>query len=462
MIARIIRGKSFGGLMRYLTAAKKALTPDHVRARHIVSVDRAAKEMSLVAAQSKRVEKPVYHLILAWAPEETPSREQQIRAAERLLELIGLDSNQAVIVVHDEAKAGLVPGAEGRHFEAHICVNRVRFDGAAVKLNHDYRRVEIATFQIAEEMGFRQVAGRFNNAQALDKPGLGDAVGSIKAQSGERTIADEIREDAVRFDALRRARRSGWAALITEFRRQGIALMPGPPPRRADLERGIVMVDLKEPERRLKISALDSSSEKWGAGALAKEFGPIPLELLFTVQTLPANRIPIESAPQAPAWPKDGLYQQFLAENEKALMLRGEMLKRHALERSQLIQSQRNERNRHYANAKRRRKILFMFFGRRSLLRRALNVFFDVMLKERHAEIRSAYDRCWADLRQRHSQERVRIPRWAEWRRGEETDNDTMDNLRKYRRGLSAGRPSVSSRPPRVETTRDRPHDHGR
>jgi len=60
-----------------------------VHLRGVTSVETAAIEMEAAAALSKRCRDPVYHLIIAYAKNERPTREQVVSDAERLLKAIG-------------------------------------------------------------------------------------------------------------------------------------------------------------------------------------------------------------------------------------------------------------------------------------------------------------------------------------------------------------------------------------
>jgi hypothetical protein len=75
-------GRSFGDGIGYASAPKKAAW---VQLRGVTSVGTAALEMEAVAVLSRRCKDPVYHLIVAYAKGERPTREQVVSDAERLL-----------------------------------------------------------------------------------------------------------------------------------------------------------------------------------------------------------------------------------------------------------------------------------------------------------------------------------------------------------------------------------------
>ena len=87
-------GRSFGDGIGYASAPKKAAW---VQLRGVTSVEMAALEMEAVAALSRRCKDPVYHLIVAYAQGEHPTREQVVSDAERLLKAIGMERNQYVL-----------------------------------------------------------------------------------------------------------------------------------------------------------------------------------------------------------------------------------------------------------------------------------------------------------------------------------------------------------------------------
>lgn len=281
MIGKIVRGSDFAGLLRYLTAARKDLTPDHIETHHIVNADLAAQEMTAVAdaaTHRNRIKRPVAHFMIGWRKDENPTLSQQKEVARRILRKLNLQAHQAVIVVHPEAKLGLRPGPDGRHFETHIAVNRVAFDGSVAKLDREFQRLEIACAEIAHEMNFLRVPGRHNDgAVELQVPGVGNRIGSIAAQTGTPTLGDELRQNHAAMERLRDARRQDWNALLSEFQALGIIIRPGRQRRRTDLHRGLVMVDRNEPERSIKISCLNSPGESWSSIALEKELGPMPV-----------------------------------------------------------------------------------------------------------------------------------------------------------------------------------------
>ena len=104
-------GHSFERGVNYASAPEKA---EWVHLRGVMSVETAAIEMEAVAALSSRCRDPVYHLIIAYAKHERPTREQVISDAERLLKAIGMEKSQYALAAHKDTD----------DFHAHVIANR--------------------------------------------------------------------------------------------------------------------------------------------------------------------------------------------------------------------------------------------------------------------------------------------------------------------------------------------------
>jgi hypothetical protein len=120
MIAVSSSGKSFRALAAYLVNGRTGEEQDRVAwtvSRNLPTDDAelAATFMRATAAQSARVEKPVYHIALSFDPGDNVDRAMMEQVAGRLLGRLGLGEHQAVIVAHRDRG----------HSHVHILVNRV-------------------------------------------------------------------------------------------------------------------------------------------------------------------------------------------------------------------------------------------------------------------------------------------------------------------------------------------------
>jgi hypothetical protein len=147
--AVVAAGVTFEGGVTYASAPEKAAW---VHLRGVTSVETAAIEMEAVAVLSARCRDPVYHLIIAYAKHERPTREQVVSDAERLLKAIGMDHHQYVLAAHKDTD----------DFHAHVIANRVGPDGRANDLWRERIVRERVGAEIAAERGWDIVAGRHN------------------------------------------------------------------------------------------------------------------------------------------------------------------------------------------------------------------------------------------------------------------------------------------------------------
>jgi hypothetical protein len=142
-------GASFEGGVTYATAPEKAAW---IHLRGVSSLETAWLEMEAVAALSARCRDPVYHLIIAYAKHERPTRAQVVGDAERLLTAIGMEDHQYVLAAHRDTD----------DFHAHVIANRVGPDGRANALWHERIIRERVCAEISAERGWDIVVGHHN------------------------------------------------------------------------------------------------------------------------------------------------------------------------------------------------------------------------------------------------------------------------------------------------------------
>ena len=230
MIASVSSGRRFGGLATYLATGRSGQEPERVawsEARNLSTSDPilAGKIMQAEAAQAAQVEKPVYHIALAFDPNDPVERDVMRRAADRLLADLGLTEHQAVIVAHRDRA----------HPHVHIMVNRVHPEtGVAWDRSFDYRRIEASLRAQERELGVRVVQGKHAALPAWGRDGIGRAPadGVKEGPAGDRTRGEEAqrrRGDAPFVDRVRaelpglQAARS-WAALHDALAERGLRL----------------------------------------------------------------------------------------------------------------------------------------------------------------------------------------------------------------------------------------------
>ena len=192
MIAASSSGQSFGALGAYLVGddgrvgwaeTRNMMEGMDGHAVHggAIDPDAVAAEMRDEAAASG-VMRPVYHVAIAFDPDDHPTEAEVRAAADRTLRDLGLDEHQALVVRHTDQP----------HAHVHLMVNRVGPDGKAWSTWRDRYRLRSSMEAQERELGLRWT-GR-NRELERGAPAL-----EAGAQSGnrERGFAAEVRAKAL-------------------------------------------------------------------------------------------------------------------------------------------------------------------------------------------------------------------------------------------------------------------------
>jgi hypothetical protein len=157
MIGVSSSNKSFRVLARYLSEGRTGEEQNRVAwvaSRNLPTDDPelAARIMRATAGQNVRVKEPVYHLALSFDPGDAVDRAAMERVADRVLETLGLQEHQVLIVAH----------ADREHAHMHLMVNRVHPETGKVWSRwQDYPAIQRVLREEEEALGLRRVPGRF-------------------------------------------------------------------------------------------------------------------------------------------------------------------------------------------------------------------------------------------------------------------------------------------------------------
>ena len=224
MIAASSCGQSFGALGTYLVGDDGRVGWAETRnmmegmngpaAGGGIDPDAVAAEMRDEAAASG-VARPVYHIAIAFDPDDHPTEAEVRAAADRTLRDLGLEDHQALVVRHTDQP----------HAHVHLMVNRVGPDGKAWSTWRDRYRLRASMEAQERELGVRWT-GRNRELER----GLPDGAQGGKPREGG--FAREVRAKAL--GDLRDARswadlddRLGAHGLRVERRGQGAVVTDG-------------------------------------------------------------------------------------------------------------------------------------------------------------------------------------------------------------------------------------------
>lgn len=130
MIAKNIKGKSFGGCVRYvLNDTSKLLEAEGVLADSTESIIRS---FQMQQSQRSEIKHPVGHIPLAFSPEDKAKMtdEFMLKLAKEYMKGMGIGNTQYIIVRHSNTD----------HDHLHIVYNRIDNDLKLISVNNDYKR----------------------------------------------------------------------------------------------------------------------------------------------------------------------------------------------------------------------------------------------------------------------------------------------------------------------------------
>jgi hypothetical protein len=222
VIAKVMRGRGFSGLARYLETGKEVNTQQRVEwieARNLPTTDprTAGLLMRATAAQSHRVQRPVYHVALSFDPGDPVDPTKMNAVADRLLHDLGLQEHQVLIVAHGDTT----------HRHVHLMVNRVHPETfRAWDPKHDYTQIERSLREQERALGLREVPGHHYKLEGQTPPDRSESLTTGQLRKWER--AGEIPfDELVRQTAggdFREAR--NWAELEERLAKHGLRLEP--------------------------------------------------------------------------------------------------------------------------------------------------------------------------------------------------------------------------------------------
>ena len=198
MIAKIIKGTNFSGVVNYMLSKRegqvKVLQANGVRSSLPNDI---AHDFNLQASMRPNVQKPVCHTILSFSVSDAErlADEMMVKIANEYLAKMGYGDTQSLIVRHSDRQ----------HPHLHICINRIGNDGKTISdRNEKYRSTKICR-ELTERYGLTLGKGK----KAVNRHRL----------RGEDKLRYEI------FDGIKAVlpKSNNWKDFVTDLNKQGIA-----------------------------------------------------------------------------------------------------------------------------------------------------------------------------------------------------------------------------------------------
>lgn len=153
MIAKIIKGADFGGVINYMLSKEKGKAMV-LASNNMGFTDQnlCAHEFALQASMRSNVQKPVCHTILSFSASDAErlTDDVMVKIANEYLERMGYGDTQSLIVRHSDRQ----------HPHLHICINRIGNDGKTISdRNEKYRSTKICR-ELTERYGLTLGEGK--------------------------------------------------------------------------------------------------------------------------------------------------------------------------------------------------------------------------------------------------------------------------------------------------------------
>ena len=197
MIAKIIKGTNFSGVVSYMLSKEKGKAKV-LASNNIGFIDQnlCADEFALQASMCPNVQKPVCHTILSFSASDAErlTDDVMVKIANEYLEKMGYGNTQSLIVRHSDRQ----------HPHLHICINRIGNNGKTISdHNEKYRSTKICR-ELTERYGLTIGEGK----QEVNRSRL----------RGEDKLQYEI------FDTIKAVlpQSQNWKDFVAELEQQGI------------------------------------------------------------------------------------------------------------------------------------------------------------------------------------------------------------------------------------------------
>jgi hypothetical protein len=196
MIAKNIKGKSFGGCVRYvLNEGHEILAAEGVVADEAATITR---DFAIQRSGRPEIKQPVGHIAVAFSPDDSPrmTNDFMLKLAHEYMDEMGIGNTQYIVVRHHNTD----------HDHFHIVYNRIDNDLKLISVNNDYHR-NVATCK-----------------KLKDRHGLTYGVGKEKVNRQKLTGAEKVKYQIHDEIAANLPKCADYADLEKRLRQAGITV----------------------------------------------------------------------------------------------------------------------------------------------------------------------------------------------------------------------------------------------
>src|ERR1044071_218344 len=153
MTANMIKGKGFGGALRYnLEKVENGVAEILDRSFADDSYKSIMREMQMVKMIRPNLQKHFYHTSINFPPSENLSDEKMREIGREYLEESGFIQHQFIMFRHHDAE----------HPHLHILVSRIGYDGKVTSDSNDFAKCEVILRRLEKKHGLAEVVSSKN------------------------------------------------------------------------------------------------------------------------------------------------------------------------------------------------------------------------------------------------------------------------------------------------------------
>lgn len=153
MTANMIKGKGFGGALRYnLEKVEKGVAKILDRSFAHDSYKAIMKEMQMVKMLRPNLQKHFYHTSINFPPSENLSDKKMKEIGREYLDESGFTQHQFIMFRHHDAV----------HPHLHILVSRIGYDGKVMSDSNDFAKCEVVLRRLEKRHGLAEVVSSKN------------------------------------------------------------------------------------------------------------------------------------------------------------------------------------------------------------------------------------------------------------------------------------------------------------
>ena len=210
MTANMIKGKGFGGALRYNLEKVDNGVAEILDSTFVdITQKSIMKEMQMVKMLRPNLQKHFYHTSINFPPSENLSSEKMKEIGREYLEESGFTQHQFIMFRHHDAD----------HPHLHILVSRIGYDGSVLSDSNDFAKCEIILRSLEKKHNLAEVISSKNSQKR--------AVTKNELEMEKRTgiPSNKMRMQSIIKDALKPSQKPSCIEFVQRLQSKGVNVL---------------------------------------------------------------------------------------------------------------------------------------------------------------------------------------------------------------------------------------------